>query len=170
MIVQLRVDERLIHGQITTAWSRYLDVNAIVVASDKLAKDKLATQVLLMAAPAGKKVAVKPVEDVITLLSDPRSEKMRVLVIVDNPREALALAEALDIQEINVANYVKKKSPDKVSLTRGCSADAEDLKLFKKLIDLGGHVFAQLIPSQEQTDFAKIVKEKIPERDCFEIL
>ena len=27
MIVQLRIDERLIHGQITTAWSRYLDVS-----------------------------------------------------------------------------------------------------------------------------------------------
>lgn len=55
MIVQLRLDERLIHGQITTAWSRFLDVGAIVVANDKLSKDQLATQVLLMSAPAGKK-------------------------------------------------------------------------------------------------------------------
>lgn len=47
MIVQLRLDERLIRGQITTAWSRYLDVSAIVVVSDHLAEDKLATQVLL---------------------------------------------------------------------------------------------------------------------------
>lgn len=44
MIVQLRLDERLIHGQITTAWSRYLEVNAIVVVSDKLVQDKLAVQ------------------------------------------------------------------------------------------------------------------------------
>ena len=57
MIVQLRIDERLIHGQITTAWSRFLDVSRIVVASDKLAKDPLTTQTLLMSAPAGKKVA-----------------------------------------------------------------------------------------------------------------
>ena len=160
MIVQLRLDERLIHGQITTAWSRYLDVNAIVVASDKLAKDHLASQVLLMAAPAGKKVAVKSIEDSIKLLSDPRSEKMRILVIVDNPTDAVKLVEALPIKEINVANYVKKKSPDKIQLTRGCNADPDDLKMFKKLAEIGEHVFAQLIPSQEQTDFAKIVREK----------
>ena len=90
MIVQLRLDERLIHGQITTAWSRFLDVGAIVVANDKLSKDQLATQVLLMSAPAGKKVAVKSIEDAIKLLSDPRSEKMRILTIVDNPADAVA--------------------------------------------------------------------------------
>ena len=78
MIVQLRIDERLIHGQITTAWSRYLDVSRIVVASDKLAKDPLTTQTLLMSAPAGKKVAVKTIPDAIKLLSDPRVDTVRV--------------------------------------------------------------------------------------------
>lgn len=159
MIVQLRLDERLIHGQITTAWSRFLDVGAIVVANDKLSKDQLATQVLLMSAPAGKKVAVKSIEDAIKLLSDPRSEKMRILTIVDNPADAVALVEALPIKEINVANYVKKKSPNKISLTRGCNADPEDLEWFKKLVEKGEHVFSQLIPSQPMTDFAKIVRE-----------
>jgi mannose/fructose/N-acetylgalactosamine-specific phosphotransferase system component IIB len=159
MIVQLRLDERLIHGQITTAWSRFLDVAGIVVASDKLAADKLASQVLLMAAPAGKKVAVKSISDAITLLQNPKGENMRMLVIVDNPQDALTLAETLSIKEINVANYVKKKSPNKVSLTRGCNADAEDLATFKKLVELDAHVFSQLIPSQPVTDFTKIVRE-----------
>ena len=159
MIVQLRLDERLIHGQITTAWSRYLDVSAIVVVSDRLAEDKLATQVLLMSAPAGKKVAVKSVESAIKLLSDPRSENMRILVIVDNPADAVKLRAALPIDEVNVANYVKKKSPNKVQLTRGCNADPEDLGYFRKLVDQGGHVFSQLIPSQQAVDFAKVVRE-----------
>ena len=72
MIVQLRVDERLIHGQITTAWSRFLDVSRIVVANDRLARDPLTTQTLLMSAPAGKKVAVRTIDSAIQLLSDPR--------------------------------------------------------------------------------------------------
>ena len=104
MIVQLRIDERLIHGQITTAWSRYLDVSRIVVASDKLARDPLTTQTLLMSAPAGKKVAVKTIPDAIKLLSDPRVDTVRVLIIVDNPKDAVALVKALPITEVNVAN------------------------------------------------------------------
>ena len=127
MIVQLRIDERLIHGQITTAWSRYLDVSRIVVASDKLAKDPLTTQTLLMSAPAGKKVAVKTIPDAIKLLSDPRVDTVRVLIIVDNPKDAVALVKALPITEVNVANYVKKKSANKVNLTRGVNSDPEDL-------------------------------------------
>ena len=94
MIVQLRIDERLIHGQITTAWSRFLDVSRIVVANDRLSKDELTTQTLLMSAPAGKKVAVRSIENTITLLSDPRIETVRVLVIVDNTKDAVTLVKA----------------------------------------------------------------------------
>ncbi len=159
MIVQLRLDERLIHGQITTAWSRYLDVHAIVVASDRLAADRLASQVLLMAAPAGKKVAVKTIEGAVKLLSDPRSEKMRILVIVDNPADALALARNLPIKEINLANYVKKKSPDKTELARTVRADAEDLEAFKELAGLELHLYSQLIPSQDQLEMKEIIEK-----------
>ncbi len=158
MIVQLRIDERLIHGQITTAWSRALDVSGIVVVSDKLSKDTLATQTLLMSAPAGKKVACKSVADGIKLLSDPRGAKMRMLVIVDNPKDAVALVKALpEIEEINCANYVKKKSPEKVELTKCVRADAEDLAHFKELAQIGKHVFAQVIPSSPMEDMAAIV-------------
>ena len=132
MIVQLRIDERLIHGQITTAWSRYLDVSRIVVASDKLAKDPLTTQTLLMSAPAGKKVAVKTIPDAIKLLSDPRVDTVRVLIIVDNPKDAVALVKALPITEVNVANYVKKKSANKVNLTRGSQFRSGRSGLFQR--------------------------------------
>ncbi len=159
MIVQMRLDERLIHGQITTAWSRYLDVSGIVVVSDKLAVDQLASKVLLMAAPAGKKVAVKSVNDALKLLKDPRGEKMRMLVITESAKDTLTLAKELPIKEINIANYVKKKSPDKVMLTRGVNADPADLAIFKELVELDAHIFSQLIPSQAETDFAKAIRD-----------
>ena len=55
MIKQLRIDERLIHGQITTQWSKVLAVDAIVVVNDAAAQDEMMRKVLLMTAPAGKK-------------------------------------------------------------------------------------------------------------------
>lgn len=159
MIVQLRIDERLIHGQITTAWSRFLDVSRIVVANDKLSKDQLTTQTLLMSAPAGKKVAVRSIEDTVKLLSDPRIDTVRVLVIVNNPKDAVELVKKLGIKEVNVANYVKKKSPNKVNITRGVTADPEDLAYFKELAQVGEHVFSQLIPSNPVEDFTAIVSK-----------
>lgn len=159
MIVQLRIDERLIHGQITVGWSRFLEVNAIVVANDTLAKDKLTTQTLLMSAPAGKKVAVRSLADTITLLADPRSEQMRILVIVNNPRDAVSLVKALPITDINIANYTKKKSENKVELSSGVRSDAEDLVYFKELAEIGEHVFSQLTPSVASEDIVSKIRK-----------
>lgn len=154
MIVQLRLDERLIHGQITTAWSKFLTLNAIVVANDKLFYNDLAKKTLMMSAPAGIKVTVRTVEGTISLLSDPRSEKMRILVIVDNPKDALTLAEALDIKEVNCGNYVKKKSEDKVEIAPTLRADPEDLEVFRQLAKSDRHVFCQLIPTYTATELS----------------
>lgn len=158
MIVQLRLDERLIHGQVATAWSKYLNVQGIVVVSDKLSKDKLATQTLLMSAPAGKRVACKSVADGINLLADPRGKNMRMLVIVDNPKDAVALVKALpEIEEINCANYVKKKSSNKVQLTQCVNADSEDLEYFKELANIGKHVYSQLIPTGPSVELPEVL-------------
>ena len=154
MIVQLRLDERLIHGQITTAWSKFLTVNAIVVANDKLYENDLAKKTLLMSAPAGIKVTVRTVEGTISLLDDPRSEKMRVLIIVDNPKDALTLSEALDIKEVNCGNYVKKKSENKVEIAPTLRADPEDLEIFRQLANSNRHVFCQLIPTYAATELS----------------
>lgn len=163
MIAQLRIDERMIHGQITTAWSKALDVSGIVVADDEVAADELTKNALLMTAPAGRKVAVRSVEETIKLLTDPRADKMKILLIVRNPQNALLLEKALSIKEVNVANFMKKKSPNKVQLTDHCRADEEDLEFFRQLVEAtracGGEIFAQIIPSMPREDFISAVKK-----------
>ena len=135
MVKQLRIDEQLIHGQITTQWSKVLSIDAIVVANDAAANDEMMRKVLLTA-PAGKKVTVRTVEKAIQLLSDPRSENMQILILVDNPQDAYTLAKALSIRQVNVGNYSKKKEADKVMLTANISSDPKDYKAFEKLITL----------------------------------
>lgn len=39
MIKMVRLDERMIHGQIAIKWSRHLDVNRIIVADDDAANN-----------------------------------------------------------------------------------------------------------------------------------
>lgn len=159
MIVQLRIDERLIHGQIVTSWSRVLETNAIVVANDAAAKDELTSKMLLMTAPAGKKVAIKTVTETIKLLSDPRAERMRVLLIVDNPKDAIELVKALDIKDVNVANYIKKKSAEKVSISGYCRADKEDFALFEQLADVSENIYAQMLPTYTKDDFRSLLNK-----------
>lgn len=148
MIVQLRLDERLIHGQITTAWSKALDINTILCADDFAAVNPVAKQALLMAQPAGIKVAIRKVEDAIRLLKDPRADKMKIFLLVGNPHDALIIVEQLGIKEVNVANYMRKKTDNKVKIATYCQADSEDLVYFKDLAKKC-RVYSQMVPSSE---------------------
>lgn len=70
MIVCLRVDERLIHGQVAMTWTKELKLNGLVVASDEAASNELQKMTLKMAVPEGIKCIIKSVEDVTTILDE----------------------------------------------------------------------------------------------------
>lgn len=161
MILQLRLDERLVHGQVATQWCRVLDVDAIVVANDDADANPILKKTLVLGAPAGKKVVVRNVADAITLLKDPRSGPMKILLIVDNPKDATTLVKALDIKEVNIANFVKKQGNDRVQLGKYCYANPHDLLLFKELCETGAHVYSQMIPAYAQEDVAAAVRKAL---------
>ena len=107
MIALLRIDERLIHGQVATSWSKALDIDTIVCASDEAAQNPLKKKMLLIAAPPGKKTHVRSVDEVIGLLQDPRAERMKIFLLTDNPKDALKLVSALGLKNVNLGNYHK---------------------------------------------------------------
>ena len=61
----VRVDFRLLHGQVVTAWLKQVSANAILIVDDQLAADKFLAQVFLMAKPQGVKVAIRSVEKAV---------------------------------------------------------------------------------------------------------
>lgn len=114
MIRLLRVDERMIHGQVAVGWSKLLKINGIVVANNKASNDKLIKASLKMAAPQGIKVSISTIDAAIKLLNDPRCENMSILLIVDNLEDALIMAKNIPgIPEINIGNYGRIKHDNK---------------------------------------------------------
>ena len=158
MIVQLRIDERLIHGQIVTSWSKTLNVNMIVVANDSAADNELQKAMLKMAAPEGIKVNIRKVDDCIRLLKDEKADQFRILLIVDNPQDALRLVNELPISDVNVANFTKKKAESKHQITTFISASNEDLELFRQLVLTGKNVYSQMLPSTEAKSFKDLIE------------
>lgn len=157
MIVQLRIDERLIHGQIAAAWAKALDFTHLVCASDAAVNDPLRIAGLKMAAPPGKKTFIKSVDDTIRLLDDPRAENLEVFIITDNPGDALKLVKALHIEKVNVANYHKKGAVDKIHITNTCVTDASELQVFEELAREAGDLYTQMLPSVDRVDFKALM-------------
>lgn len=109
MIVQLRVDDRLVHGQIALVWSRALQTNRIVVANDHAANDDITKMTLSMAVPEGVKLLVRTVDEAIKVFNNPKAKDVRLFVLTSTVSDALKVAkDCRDVlKEVNIANVGK---------------------------------------------------------------
>jgi mannose/fructose/N-acetylgalactosamine-specific phosphotransferase system component IIB len=105
----MRIDDRLIHGQIVTAWITYSAAKAVVVADDAAAEDDVQKALLQMAAPAGVTLHILRLAEAAAHLRDDTADTP-VFVIVRGPRQANALLEqGVSADAINVGNVGMKK-------------------------------------------------------------
>ncbi|MCX5796883.1 MAG: PTS sugar transporter subunit IIB [Elusimicrobia bacterium] len=91
-IALLRIDDRLVHGQVVIGWIPHLKAQAVVVACDAAAADETQTMLMEMAMPEGVALLVLPVERAAQRLLD-AADPRRALALVPGPREALRLLE-----------------------------------------------------------------------------
>lgn len=106
MINLVRLDERLLHGQVAIKWSRHLDIDRILICNDEASKNEIIQKSLLMAAPQNIKVAIKDLKTSIKILNDDRMAKVKVLVIISRIEDLLNLVKNVEeIKNINIGNY-----------------------------------------------------------------
>ncbi len=161
MIELLRIDERLIHGQVANQWARQLNVDAIVVANDAAATNDLVKASLKMAAPQGKKVVVKKVEDAIKTLNDPRANNMSIFVVVDNPSDCLKIVENVKgVPYVNVGNFgrVGFDKAQRKEYTSCLYANDQEVEIFKKIMATGIECECRILPSDVKTSLASVLK------------
>lgn len=159
MIKIMRVDERLIHGQIAMVWSKEMSVDGIVVANDATASDETQQMALKMAVPSGIKVIIKTVDSAIELLNDPRAQNMKLFVLVRTVGDAEKLAEKVsDIQYVNLGNVGKASTDPKTTLTQFVMLTKPEIESLKKLVEIYPETALQNLPTDKKekaTDFIK---------------
>ncbi|EGO9474620.1 TPA: PTS sugar transporter subunit IIB, partial [Enterococcus faecalis] len=100
-INNIRIDDRLIHGQVATMWSNKLGVTRLMVVNDNVAKNDLQKQVLRMAVPAGISSSIITEETAISNIKNGKYEGQNVLMIVKSPVDLLPFIENdLEIKRI----------------------------------------------------------------------
>lgn len=162
MIKQIRLDERLIHGQVAVKWSRILGVNRIIVADDEAASNGLMQKALMMAAPNDVKVAIVGVERAIELCRNPKADALSILVIVSNPKALLAVATALpNAGGVNVGNYGRvapqNDGLERRALGKNLYADDGEIALLRKVADTGLPCVMQTVPEDVAQDLARVL-------------
>ena len=90
----VRIDDRLIHGQVATVWSKEANAQRIIICSDEVAKDQIRKTLLLQVGPPGVKVSVVDVAKAVRVYNNPKYEKDTVFFLYTCPQDVLRMAEA----------------------------------------------------------------------------
>ncbi|MGA9193380.1 MAG: PTS sugar transporter subunit IIB [Anaerolineales bacterium] len=157
-IALVRVDERLIHGQITMNWTRRVGANVILAANDDVVKDSLQSNLMKMAAPPGTKVEILSMADAAEKISGDAWPNGKLLILVRNPIDLVYLIEhGLDIEKANVGG-VRKQGAD-IKLTKEVMATEDELAAWKKLDELGIDLQVQWLPGEGSTNLNNVLKK-----------
>ena len=84
----LRIDSRLLHGQVATSWTKTTKVDRILVVSDDVAKDNLRKTLIMQAAPPGVKANVLTISKMLRIYYDSRFDFINAMILVENPVDA----------------------------------------------------------------------------------
>lgn len=163
MIKLLRIDERLIHGQVANQWARQLAVNAIVVANDMAAGNEVVKMSLHMAAPEGIKVVIKTVKGAIQQLNDPRAAGLSIFVVVNCPEDAYEIIKNVPgIPYMNVGNFgrVNKDKMNRKTYADSLYANDEEIEVFHKIIDTGIDCEVRMLSSDPKVSLLSVIGKK----------
>jgi PTS system mannose-specific IIB component len=157
-IVLARVDSRLLHGQVATAWTKSVTPSRIIVVSDAVAKDDLRKKLIEQAAPPGVKANVIPVDKMIEVSKDPRFGNTKALLLFENPEDVLRAVEGgVDIQEVNVGSMAH--SVGKVVVSKVLSMGTEDVETFENLKSRGIKFDVRKVPNDSRDNMDEILRK-----------
>lgn len=155
----LRIDSRLIHGQVANNWVNDIAPRTLIAASDAAAEDTLRKTLLLQVGPASVRTNVLTVERTVRVYWNPDYAGMRTMIVVESPMDALRLLrEGVRVKEVNVGGVTYRKGMTQVS--EAVSVDDEHVAAYRAIHDLGIPLILQQVPSSSRQDMMATLKEK----------
>lgn len=156
MIIGVRIDGRLIHGQVANLWTTKLNISRIMVVDNVVCDNAIEKGGLKLATPSGVKLSVLPVEKAAANILAGKYDSQRLLIVAKKPETLYELVEAgVPIEEINVGNM--SQSATTKSITKSINVDDNDINYFNKLNEKGVKLVAQMVPSDKAEDFMSIL-------------
>jgi len=133
MVIGLaRIDDRLIHGQVATRWTKETNVTRIIVVSDEVAADNVRKTLLTQVAPPGVTAHVVDVAKMVRVYNNPKYAGERVMLLFTNPTDVLRVVEeGVKITSVNIGGMAYRQG--KTQVNNAVSVDEKDIAAFRKL-------------------------------------
>jgi len=158
-VALVRIDDRLIHGQVVVKGLRHLECDEIWIVDDQLYGDDFMQSVLRLAAPPEVRVQVTPVREATRRLEQPLNNGHRVMVLLKSPQTALALLDdGLQFEELNVGGLAAGAGTTR--LYKSVSATDEHIAALRAIRDRGVRVYFQMVPEERPLEMAAVLPLK----------
>ena len=148
MIKSLRVDHRLLHGQVAFSWTSHLGADCILLASDSLLNDELRLTTVKIARPPGIRLVAKNINDSIQAVKSGVTDKYKLFIVTDTIEDAARIARECQVKSINLGGT--KSAKDKTKLSKAIYVTEHEKEVLRELIQEGIELNIQMIPSEKR--------------------
>lgn len=158
MLILARIDDRLIHGQVTVGWAKPLNANSIMVADDAGARDEFRRALITMAAPADMEVEVLPIKAAAEELKREDLRPRKLILLLSSPHDALRLIRSgTPIMKFNIGGL--HFAPGKKRYMDALFLNELDLEAIRELLRAGVKLEYKPLPTDAGVDVAELIRE-----------
>nr|WP_232370066.1 PTS mannose transporter subunit IIAB [Xenorhabdus lircayensis] len=157
-IALARIDDRLIHGQVATRWTKETNVKRIIVVSDEVAQDTVRSTLLKQVAPPGVSAHVVDVTKCVRVYNNPKYAGERVMLLFTNPTDVLRIVEGgVTLESVNIGGMAFRQG--KTQINNAISVDGADIESFEKLDSRGIELEARKVSSDTRLNMMDLLKK-----------
>ncbi|MBM3072719.1 PTS mannose transporter subunit IIAB [Lelliottia sp. RWM.1] len=157
MVIGLaRIDDRLIHGQVATRWTKETNVKRIIVVSDEVAADTVRKTLLTQVAPPGVTAHVVDVAKMIRVYNNPKYAGERVMLLFTNPTDVERVVEGgVKLTSVNIGGMAFRQG--KTQVNNAISVDEKDIEAFNKLNARGIELEARKVSTDQKLKMMDLI-------------
>lgn len=156
MITLLRVDHRLLHGQVAFSWTQYVGADCILIANDNVPEDELRKTTIKLAKPTSVKLVIKNINDAIESIKSGVTDKYHLFIVVESVNDAWRIASAVEgIKSINLGGIKAKEGSKNIS--KAINLLPEEIEQLQQLVGKGVEVEIRQVPNDRKQLFAQCV-------------
>lgn len=155
-IVLVRVDSRLIHGQVLEGWIPYTGTTMVIVADDKVVANPIQKKVMEIAVPEEIKLKIETVDEAISDLESGLYDSERIMLIFSSPHDAcLACKKGIKCASVNLGNV--NYCPGRRQVTASIALDDDDIRDLRELISAGIGIDVRGIPWEKPKEIEEVI-------------
>lgn len=165
-VINVRVDDRLVHGVVATNWVPRLRIERVVVIDQESARDPMMKSALRMATPKSVFLSTIELDKFLKNNEENTYENQKIMIVVKSLKPIIDLIDAgFQIPEVTLGNLGRQgDSGDAEAVTRFIAVNEEIRAQIEYLHEKKVKLTAQLIPENDPVDFYKVMKKKEGEK------